>query len=341
MPTADEPQLALVLVPRTTDDGIPTAATSDEAGGTQPVTAADDTSATDEGATDAPEQPAPSWVFPFDRPPAPGPGDNQALAVNTEDGSVVYDVAFALVWVEDDSVLNTNEAYALASCRDCTTVAVGFQVLLVAGQADVVVPQNLAAAVNYSCVRCLTYALATQLVVTLDGPLSSTGTAALEELWAEIAAFGADIEDVPLAELQARLREYERRILAIIAADRAVTSPPTTEVGSSPGATTGTAGATATATEETGDRAGNATPDEEDTDPGGTGPTAPSQHDTDGTGSTGGSSQATGGSSPTQDPPGPQTGSGPTSEPSPKASSAGPSPSPTSTTPSPTASPSG
>ena len=34
---------------------------------------------------------------------APGEGDNQALAVNTTDNTVQYDVAFALVWVEDDS----------------------------------------------------------------------------------------------------------------------------------------------------------------------------------------------------------------------------------------------
>ena len=49
--------------------------------------------------------------------------------------------------------LNRNEAYALASCRDCRTVAVAFQVVLVVGSVDVVVPQNLAAAVNYACVR--------------------------------------------------------------------------------------------------------------------------------------------------------------------------------------------
>ena len=61
----------------------------------------------------------------------------------------VYDVAFALVWADGTSdVQNTNEAYALASCSACTTVAVGFQVVLVLGQANVVVPENLSAAVN-------------------------------------------------------------------------------------------------------------------------------------------------------------------------------------------------
>ncbi len=356
MPTADDPQLALVLVPRTGDDGARVTGarvTGTGAGATQPVATRDGgTNATDDGAFaddaagEVPQEIAPSWVFPFDPPPEPGPGDNQALAVNTGDGSVVYDVAFALVWVEDDHVLNTNEAYALASCRDCTTVAVGFQVLLVAGQADVVVPQNIAAAVNYNCVGCLTYALATQLVVTLDGPLSSTGTAALEKLWAEIAAFGDDIEDVPLSELQARLSAYEQRILDIIAADRSVSPAPTTAAGSSPGSVTATA--TTTAADGTGGHAGNATADAEDDAPGGTGSTGSSQDDVDGTGTTGstggsaaGSSQPTGGTSAAQESSGAQTGSGPTAGPSSQAPSPSPSPSPSSTTPSPTASPSG
>ena len=130
-------------------------------------------------------------MFPFDRPLPPGEGDNQALAVNTTDGGTLYDVAFALVWADEDTVLNTNEAYALASCTGCQTVAVAFQVVLVLGQANVVVPQNLSAAVNYACVQCVTYALATQLVLTLSGSLDADrATAELAPLWREIEAFG-------------------------------------------------------------------------------------------------------------------------------------------------------
>lgn len=165
--------------------------------------------------------PAPTWVFPFNRPAAPEEGDNQALAVNTEDGSTVYDVAFALVWADGNQVLNTNEAYAFASCTDCQTVAVGFQVILITGEANVIVPQNLSGAVNYNCVECVTYALATQLVLTLDGPLSEASTAELAALWEEIAAFGTDIEDVPLSELQRSLTDFEIRILEIVQNDPA------------------------------------------------------------------------------------------------------------------------
>jgi putative peptide zinc metalloprotease protein len=195
LPTADDPALAMVLVPRTTGAA---------AGGT----AGEETAAE-----------APTWVFPFDRPLPPGEGDNQALAVNTEDGSVLYDVTFALVWADGDTALNVNEAYALASCRDCRTVAVAFQVVLLVGSVDVVVPQNLAAAVNYACVECVTYALAAQLVVSLEGPLSEDGARDLAAIWAELAEFGEQIEGVPLAELRARLTEFEERILAVVRAD--------------------------------------------------------------------------------------------------------------------------
>lgn len=49
-------------------------------------------------------------AFPFELPAAPGPGDNQALVVNTGDGTVVYDVAVALVWVKDGEVADKVQA---------------------------------------------------------------------------------------------------------------------------------------------------------------------------------------------------------------------------------------
>jgi putative peptide zinc metalloprotease protein len=193
VPTVDRPALAMVLVPRGAGEQ-----------GAGPGGA---------GAE------APTWVFPFDRPAPPGDGDNQALAVNTEDGSVHYDVSFALVWADEDAAVNRNEAYALASCRNCTTVAVAFQVVLLVGSVDVVVPQNIAAAVNYACVECVTYALATQLVVTLPGPLSDDGARQLAAIWAELQTFGEQIEGLPLTELRNRLTEFEQRILTVVRED--------------------------------------------------------------------------------------------------------------------------
>ena len=179
-PTREDPQLAMILVPREGEAGQP-------------------------------------WVFPFNQPLKPGKGDNQAMAVNTTDGTIQYDVAFALVWVTDDTpALQRNESYALASCSKCAAVSVAFQVVLVTGDNHVAAPQNIAAAVNYDCASCLTYALATQLFVTLDGPLSDAATEEIVGLWEELATFGSQLSDVPLSEIQQRLSDYERRILEVI-----------------------------------------------------------------------------------------------------------------------------
>ena len=215
LPTSSEPALSVVLVPRD--------------GGT-------------EGA-------APTWVFPFNRPLPPEEGDNQALAVNTTDGGTLYDVALALVWADDDTVLNTNEAYALASCTGCRTVAVAFQVVLISGSADVVVPQNLSGAVNYACVKCVTMALAQQLVVTVPDDLDAAARQRVEALWAEIAAFGASIEGVPLSEIRARLTSFEARILEAVGVTPGATATPSPSVGQSGGAGSPTAEPTSGATD--------------------------------------------------------------------------------------------
>jgi putative peptide zinc metalloprotease protein len=218
LPTADAPALAVVMVPREPESPGSTAPSSGE------------------GTPGA--EPAPTWVFPFDRPLPSGEGDNQALAVNTTDGGTLYDVAFALVYADEGTVLNTNEAYALSSCTGCQTVAVAFQVVLVLGEANVVVPQNLSAAVNYACVQCVTYALATQLVLTVSGPLGADTTARLEQLWKELEAFGRSIKDLPLSQIQARLTEFESQILAVVRSDPAFvpmsTAPTTTATTTAP-----------------------------------------------------------------------------------------------------------
>ena len=220
-PTVNSPQLAVILVPRTTSAAV-------GGGGGAIVTAP--TTTVDKG-----------WVFPFDKPLAPEPGDNQALAVNTTDGTVVYDAAFALVWTTDaNHALNVNEAHAYASCDTCAAVAVAYQVVFVIDTIEdndnVAVPQNLAGALNYECVNCLTYALAQQLFVTLDEPLSEEAMADLRELWKEIAAYGEAIEagEVPLDEIEGRLEEFTTEIKIIIETDQPGTFPSATATPTAP-----------------------------------------------------------------------------------------------------------
>jgi putative peptide zinc metalloprotease protein len=307
-PTRDRPALALVLVPRGYDmaTGGPGTASGGAAAPAAPGTGADPGG----GAAAHP------WVFPFDRPLQPGEGDNQALAVNTADGTVAYDVAFALVWVEGDApALNRNEAYAFAGCTGCAAVAVGFQVVLVVGENHVAAPQNIAAAVNYDCVNCLTYALAVQLFVTLDGPLSDAAMAELTALWEQIEAFGAQIRDVPLSEIQSRLDDYEQQILQIIEKDQGPLTPPTGEPAPA---------VTGVATEPApGDGATSGTPAPGSPDGSTSAPQAPA-------GSSGGGTDA--------DPGGTGTGSGGSTQPSPADLTPEPEPTPASE-PEPTATP--
>ncbi|MBO0885418.1 MAG: hypothetical protein J2P17_34805, partial [Mycobacterium sp.] len=177
-PTPQHPQLAMVLVPRSSA--------------------------------------GPTWVFPFNRPAPPGPGDNQSMAIATRDGSVVYDVAFALVTTTRDTVLNRNQAYAFASCSNCAAVAVSFQVVLIVGNAHTVAPQNVSAAVAYNCIRCMTAAIAIQLDLSLSATPHGSTAAQLTALWKQIRAFGQHITAYSLAEIRAQLERYEQQIVQIL-----------------------------------------------------------------------------------------------------------------------------
>jgi putative peptide zinc metalloprotease protein len=135
----------------------------------------------------------PAAGFPFKLPKGPGPNDSQALAVNTTDGGVEYDVAYSLVTVQNgDEVDETNSAYALASCNACTTVAVSFQLVLVVGRSDTVMPINVAEALNVNCPQCLTVAIAKQIVVTLQSVPSADLLARLTAALAKLNAIDED-----------------------------------------------------------------------------------------------------------------------------------------------------
>jgi len=187
LPSADHPRLAVVLVPRAGSkvDG----------------------------------KPAPTWVFPFNKPAPPGAGDNQTLAVNTRNGTAVYDVAFALVWADSNTVLNKNEAYAFADCQRCRATAISFQVLLIVGHSDTVVPQNLSEAVSYGCISCLVQAMAVQLVLTLPTQPSQSELQALTALWQQIQQFGQHLQGLSFAEIHARLTQYEQQITDLLKQD--------------------------------------------------------------------------------------------------------------------------
>jgi putative peptide zinc metalloprotease protein len=154
--------------------------------------------------------------FEFNLPDAPAGGDNQALAVNYEDGTSIYDFALSLVFAEGGLIDEVNEAYALASCSNCAAIALAFQLIVILDDADVIVPQNLAAAVNAYCVECFTYAVAIQLVFTVDEPLSEATMLELGRIWGELEELQASAADIPLDELYLSLTEIEEEITQLL-----------------------------------------------------------------------------------------------------------------------------
>ncbi|MFC7595965.1 hypothetical protein ACFQU3_11645 [Terrabacter sp. GCM10028922] len=219
LPTKEDPVLAMVLVPAK-DAGTTAPSPVNTLPGSDP--------------SNEPDQPDDTWVFPFDKPLPPAEGDNQALAVNTTDGSVIYDLAFALVWAEGNEVLNVNEAHAYASCSDCVAVAVAFQVVLIMDDAKVVVPQNLAVAANYDCYQCITAAIASQLVLSVTDEPGQEKLRALGEVWNRLTQFGGTITSYSLTEITTKLEAFKAEIVAILGTAPPVTASPTTTATPSP-----------------------------------------------------------------------------------------------------------
>jgi putative peptide zinc metalloprotease protein len=180
-----------------------------------------------------PERTTPSWVTipvhaavagpaaPADRarftPPAPpGQGDNQALAVNYADGTSIFDVALSLIWATSGEVTNTNQAYALASCRDCNALAVAFQLVLILDEASVVVPGNEAVAVNALCDGCVTQALAMQLVLTLSGQPDPATLAQLDAIWARLTTLTQALDTMSFEQTAQALAAVKTEIVALL-----------------------------------------------------------------------------------------------------------------------------
>ncbi len=98
-------------------------------------------------------------------PAAAGGRDTSAIVENRDDGSALTDLAFELQRDADGVIDQRNTAYAYASCADCRTAAVSFQIVLVMGPVQRLEPENLGIAVNEGCTSCETVGSAQQFVV--------------------------------------------------------------------------------------------------------------------------------------------------------------------------------
>jgi putative peptide zinc metalloprotease protein len=157
---------------------------------------------------------------------AQGGGDNTAIAINTKDGATVFKVAFAIRHVMNGVVDQGNAAVAVASCTECTTVAIAIEIVLVESNPTVVTPTNLAFAYNDQCSLCLTVADAYQFVLGTGGPVhfDAEGNQTLADIRHELEQLKH--ENLTLAELQARLESMIARIRDVLANHLVVNGPP-------------------------------------------------------------------------------------------------------------------
>jgi putative peptide zinc metalloprotease protein len=161
----------------------------------------------------------------------PDPGDNNAIAVNTEDGASIFRLAFSVRMVANGVVDEDNHAWALASCTDCETVALAFQVVLVWNDPDIVVPHNQAVAYNEQCSYCLTYASATQIVLGFDGPVRFTaeGRQRLSELYRTLRSLEDRIGEMTPAELVEAVDAAKQELVSILSEELVRVPVPTSD----------------------------------------------------------------------------------------------------------------
>jgi putative peptide zinc metalloprotease protein len=195
-------------------------------------------------------------------------GDNAAIAVNTKDGTTVFKVAFAIRHVMQDVVDDANGAVAYASCTDCASVAIAFEIVLIEGDPDVITPTNVAIAINENCELCVAVAEAYQFILGGGGTgpvhFDAEGNRILSELRRELHSLRK--EDLTIEQLQARLDNMAARIMDVLAnhlvsakdkSDAATTTPtatttaPTTTETPTTSTTEAPATTTATTTEST------------------------------------------------------------------------------------------
>jgi putative peptide zinc metalloprotease protein len=188
---------------------------------------------------------------------------NIAIAANARDGASIFRLAFSVRLVADGILDQTNAAIALASCTDCRTVALAFQLLLVVGDVDVAVPQNIAIARNARCAYCLTFASATQLILGFDRPVQLTdeGVRRLAELRWRLALLAQRADALDAEALAREVEAAKAELLAIVEeevvavepddGDEAVTTSSTSTTAPRSSSTTTTSTSTTSTTSST------------------------------------------------------------------------------------------
>lgn len=145
-----------------------------------------------------------------------GSVNNEVVVLNITDGRFANRAGFGIARVTGGDVTNTNSAAATSSCSDCRTVAVAVQIVLVMGDSDYIAPRNQAVAINNNCLRCQSFALAYQYVVSTGGIVHFTSEgqqklAGLEEQVRELTG-----SDLLFLELEEQVDELVERMWDVV-----------------------------------------------------------------------------------------------------------------------------
>lgn len=177
-------------------------------------------------------------------PAAWGQGDTTAVAVNTRDGADVFRLAFAIRRVMSETADTDNAAVAAASCTDCQTIALAFQVVLLFENPDELTTENLALAINVECSLCDTLASAYQLVLTTGGPVhfSAEGNRRIQEIRRQLLELRNS--ELDLFEIQQRVDALYEELKQVVTTELRPAGTTTTSTTSGTSTTTSTSTST-------------------------------------------------------------------------------------------------
>lgn len=153
--------------------------------------------------------------------------DNSATAIIEVDRGKAFDFAWNISRQRGDAdVTNWNSATAKARCVECRATAIAFQIVLVSGSPNVVVPRNTAEALNLECTTCTVAAEARQFVRVVQNPVrfNGHGRAVLADVRQQLRALEA--QSLPVDQVHQVVEAQEARVRAALATDLVERSDP-------------------------------------------------------------------------------------------------------------------
>jgi putative peptide zinc metalloprotease protein len=159
-----------------------------------------------------------AWIAAFAIAVAPVQADTAAIAVNTTSNSTLIKIVFDIEHILSGPVTTSNAAVAVSSCTSCQTLAIAFQIVLATQSPTVVVPENLALALNINCSTCKTLAGAFQYVYA-GGELQLTkrGLQEIMRIRAEVLAL--QDSGLTVEEIMARAEALNKQLIQVLSTE--------------------------------------------------------------------------------------------------------------------------